>query len=437
MPATYGCADGAVRIRISRTVTFAHMQRLQPVLAGVITALVGFTSSFTVVLAGLRAVGADQAQAASGLLTVSVIMGVLAIVASRRFRRPISIAWSTPGAALLVATGRMHGGFGAAVTAFALCGLLTIATGLFGPLRRLVLAVPKPIANALLGGVLLELCVVPVTTFRERPALAAGIIGTWLVFMRFARRWAVPAAMAVALIEIVASAGRSQLAGLSLAPTLVLTRPAFSISAVTLGISLFIVTMASQNVPGIAVLDGFGYPVPVRSVLVETGAGTIVGAALGGHVVNLAAISAALCAGPDAHPDKARRWIASSTAGLCYIVFGFGAAVLSALVAVAPPGLVESVAGLALLLTLGGALATAVGTDAAGHNRYREAAIVTFLVTASGVTFAGIGSAFWGLLAGLLVAAVLTVGSKRTDADSVPGAPAPMPVAAGSEAAES
>jgi benzoate membrane transport protein len=383
--------------------------RLQPILAGVITALVGFTSSFTVVLAGLRAVGANQAQAASGLLTASVIMGVLAIVASRRFRRPISIAWSTPGAALLVATGTLHGGFGAAVTAFALCGLLIVATGVFAPLRRLVLAVPKPIANALLAGVLLELCVVPVTTFRERPALAAGIVGTWLVFMRFARRWAVPAAMAVALIEIVAEAGGSKLSGLSYAPTLVLTRPAFSAGAITLGISLFIVTMASQNVPGIAVLDGFGYEVPVRSVLVETGAGTVIGAALGGHVVNLAAISAALCAGPDAHPDKDRRWIASSTAGAVYIVFGFGAALLSALVSVAPPGLVESVAGLALLGTLGGALATAVGTDVTGDRRFIEAAVVTFLVTASGISLAGIGSAFWGLLAGLLVAAVLVV----------------------------
>jgi benzoate membrane transport protein len=385
------------------------MERLQPVLAGVITALVGFTSSFTVVLAGLRAVGADRDQAASGLLTVSVIMGVLTVVISVHRRLPISIAWSTPGAALLLATGAPRGGFGAAVTAFAICGLLIICTGLFTPLRRLVLAVPKPIANALLAGVLLELCIVPVTTLKDRPALAAGIIGTWLIFMRFARRWAVPAAMAVALVEIVTSAGASRLAGVSFAPTLTLTQPAFTTSAVTLGISLFIVTMASQNVPGIAVLEGFGYEAPVRAVLIETGAGTVAGAALGGHVVNLAAISAALCAGPVAHPDRGRRWIASSTAGVCYIVFGFGAALLSALVSVAPAGLVESVAGLALLGTLGSSLAAAVGEDVAGSTRYRDAAIVTFLVTASGTSIAGIGSAFWGLVAGLLFAAVFSV----------------------------
>jgi benzoate membrane transport protein len=389
------------------------MERLQPVLAGVITALVGFTSSFTVVLAGLRAVGADREQAASGLLTASVILGVLAVVLGVRRRIPISIAWSTPGAALLVATGAPHGGFGAAVTAFALCGLLIVCTGLFPPLRRLVLAVPKPIANALLAGVLLQLCVAPVTTLRDRPALAAGIIVTWLVVMRVARRWAVPATMAVAIVEIIVTAGRTGLSGLSGVPTLVLTRPALSASAITLGISLFIVTMASQNVPGIAVLEGFGYTVPVRAVLIETGAGTVLGAALGGHVVNLAAISAALCAGPDAHPDRERRWIASSTAGLCYIALGFGAAPLSALVAAAPAGLVESVAGLALLATLGSALAVAVGEDLTGSTRYRDAAIVTFLVTASGTSFAGIGSAFWGLLAGLLFLAVFSARPHR------------------------
>lgn len=396
------------------------MGRLQPVLAGVITALVGFTSSFTVVLAGLRSVGADRDQAASGLLTVSVIMGVLAIGISVRRRIPVSIAWSTPGAALLVATGAPHGGFGAAVTAFAICGVLIICTGLFAPLRRLVLAVPKPIANALLAGVLLELCVVPVTTLKDRPALAAGIIGTWLVFMRFARRWAVPAAMAVALAEIIASANSTQLAGLSYAPTLTLTRPALSVAAVTLGVSLFIVTMASQNVPGIAVLEGFGYEVPIRSVLVDTGAGTVVGAALGGHVVNLAAISAALCAGPDAHPDRGRRWIASSTAGACYIVLGLAAAPLSAIVAVAPAGLVETVAGLALLGTLGSSLAAAVGEDLVRGTRYRDAAIVTFLVTVSGISVAGIGSAFWGLLAGLLFAAAFAVRAPRSESVGTP-----------------
>ncbi|MEO9174256.1 MAG: benzoate/H(+) symporter BenE family transporter, partial [Gaiellales bacterium] len=199
--------------------------------------------------------------------------------------------------------------------------------------------------------------------------------------------------------------------GLSYAPTLTLTEPTFSLAAVGLAISLFIVTMASQNIPGIAVLEGFGYEVPVRSVLVETGAATVAGAVLGGHVINLAAISAALSAGDDAHPDPGRRYIASSTAGLSYIVLGFLAALLSALVAVAPAGLVESVAGLALLGTLGSSLASAVAEDLPGHLRYRDAAVVTFLVTVSGASFASIGSPLWGLLAGLVVVGVFNLGS--------------------------
>ncbi len=384
------------------------MERLHPLLAGAVTALVGFTSSFTVVLAGLRAVGANQAQAASGLLTVCVVMGLLAIWLGWRHRIPISIAWSTPGAALLIATGPVRGGFGTAVAAFAICGALIALTGLLAPLRRLVLAIPRPIANGLLAGVLLELCVVPVTTVVHRPALAIPIVLTWLVLTRVARRWAVPAAMAVAIAEILSSSGHSQLSTGQLVPTLTVTAPAWSVTALTLGASLFIVTMASQNVPGIAVLDGFGYQVPVRPILVQTGIGTVLGAVFGGHVVNLAAISAALCAGPDAHPDRARRWLASSFAGVCYLMFGVAAGLLSALIAVAPPGLVETVAGLALIATLGSSLAAASGDELIGTaGRYRDSAVLTFLVTASGINVAGIGSPLWGLLAGLLMAAVL------------------------------
>jgi benzoate membrane transport protein len=390
------------------------MERLQPYLAGAVTALVGFTSSFTVVLAGLRAVGASEHQAASGLLTVSVIMGLLAIVAGMRYRMPISIAWSTPGAALLVATGMPRGGFGTAIAAFGICGVLTVVTGVVAPLRRLVLSIPKPVANGLLAGVLLQLCLVPVTTMVHRPGLTIPIVVTWLLLMRFARRWAVPAAMAVALVEIVSASGHAGLAGHSLSPSLTVAAPTMSVQAVTLGVSLFIVTMASQNVPGIAVLDGFGYQPPMRQVLVGTGAATVVGAPFGGHVVNLAAISAALCAGPDAHPDPDRRWIASTFAGACYVAFGLSAGLLSALVAIAPAGLVETVAGLALLTTLGAALAAATGDDRpAALGGHREAAVLTFLVTASGVTVAGISSAFWGLLAGLATVAVLAPVARR------------------------
>jgi benzoate membrane transport protein len=384
-----------------------HAGAAQPITAGLITALVGFTGSFTVVLAGLRAAGADRGQAASGLLVASVLMGILGIVLSTRTRLPISIAWSTPGAALLVTTGAPRGGFGAAITAFALCGALIVLTGLWSPLRRLVLAVPRPIANALLAGVLLEICIVPVTTLAEHGWLAAGVIVTWLVLARVARRFAIPGAMAVAIAEIVGSAPHAKLSGLSLAPALYYTRPAFSVAAVTLAISLYVVTMASQNLPGIAVLEGLGYRVPLRAALLSTGGATIAGAALGGHVINLSAISAALAAGEEASPDPERRWIAAATAGGAYATMGLFATLLAALIAVAPDGLVESVAGMALIATLGASLASALAEDLSGVATYRDGAVVTFVVTASGATLAGIGSAFWGLTAGIAVHAVL------------------------------
>ncbi len=370
------------------------------VLAGLITAVVGFTSSFAVVLAGLRAVGASTGQAASGLLTLCVVMGVTGIVLSRLHRMPISIAWSTPGAALLSSTA-WTGGFGHAVGAFLISGALALISGLWSPLCRMVTAIPAPVASALLGGVLLELCLAPIHAVRDAPRYALPVVAVWLVLSRVARRWAVPGSFLAAVLAV-AIAPVDHGGHPPLAPHLVFTGPEFSIQAVTLGISLFIVTMASQNVPGVAVMAACGYDVPLSSALRSTGIGSMVGAISGGHMINLAAISAALCAGPDAHPDKDRRWIAAASAGACYVLFGLGAGAVISIVSSAPPHLIEAVAGLALLGTLGGALATATADPLR-----REAPVVTFVVTASGVTFGGIGSALWGLLAGLVVTFVL------------------------------
>lgn len=373
-------------------------------LAGVVTALVGFSSSFTVVLAGLREVGADQHQAASGLLTASVGMGLLGIWLSVRRRVPISIAWSTPGAALLLAGGPVRGGFGTAVAAFGVCGLLVVLTGLVAPLRAAMLAIPRPLANGLLAGVLLDLCLRPASDLVRSPVEVVPVVVVWLVMSRLARRWAVPAAMAVALGEIVArSAGRLSTGGHTLVPTLAVTAPHLSVQALTLGVSLFVVTMASQNLPGFAVLEGFGYQPPVKTALVSTGGLTMGTAVLGGHVLNMAAISAALCAGPDAGEDRAGRWVASTVAGGCYLMFGLSAGLLSTLVAVAPVELVSTVAGLALLGTLGASLAAATHQAESSPPGRREAAVITFLVTASGVSPLGIGSPFWGLVAGVAV----------------------------------
>ncbi|GGL37136.1 benzoate/H(+) symporter BenE family transporter [Planomonospora parontospora] len=391
---------------------------LQPVLAGMVTALVGFASSFAVVLAGLRAVGADRAQAASGLLALCVAAGATAIWFGLRLRIPVSVAWSTPGAALLVSTGAVEGGFPAAVGAFAVCGMLLTVAGLFPPLGRWIASIPAPIAGAMLAGVLLNLCVAPVRALVEVPAVAGPVVLVWALLSRFARIWAVPGALLAAVAAIVLTG--PGLGAVVARPVVELTAPSWSASAmVGIALPLFLVTMAAQNVPGMAVLAGYGYRPPLRTLLAGTGAASALAAPFGGHAVNLAAITAALAAGPDAGPDPGRRWIASVTAGISMVVLGVGAGLATALVLLSPPVLVEAVAGLALL----GALASAVTAAVADPDRV-QAAVVTFVVTASGMTLLGVGAAFWGLVAGGLTT---LLHHRRAAPRTVPEEPAGEP----------
>ncbi|HET9168616.1 MAG TPA: benzoate/H(+) symporter BenE family transporter [Actinospica sp.] len=376
----------------------------QPLIAGLVTALVGFSASFALVDVGLRSVGADQRQAVSGLLAACLAVGGLAIWFGLRHRRPISVAWSTPGAALLVTAGRQHGGYPAAVGAFAVAGALIVVTGLSSHLMGWIGRIPAPITSALLAGVLLPLCVAPVRAAVQLPSLALGPIAVYLLLSRSARRWAAPAALALALIEAgFDHTGRLGGSGIGLLPRFALTVPSLTIgSLVGIALPLYVITMAAQNLPGQAVLRGFGYDTALRGPLLGTGAVTAIGAPLGVFAVCLAAISAALSAGPDAHPDPRRRWIASVTAGCVYIVLGLSAALATSLLAVTPPLLIEAVAGLALMSTFGGSLAAAVsGAD------HREAAAVTFAVSASGISVLSIGAPFWGLISGLAVIRLL------------------------------
>ncbi len=374
----------------------------QPVVAGLVAAAVGFASSFTVVLAGLRGVGATRAEAASALFALCIVMAPLCVVLSRRTRMPISVAWSTPGAALLAATGTVDGGFPAAVGAFVVCGVLLALAGTWGALGRLIARIPVPIASAMLAGVVLQLCLAPVRAAVDLPTLAAPVIVTWLVLSRVAKLWAVPAALVVAIAAVLIDRP-VHLSG-DLWPHPVFVTPAFTVGAlVSIALPLFIVTMASQNVPGMGVLASFGFRPKLRPLLLATGTGSVIGAFFGAHAVNLAAITAALNAGPDAHPDPQKRWIAAVAMGGGYVVLGLSASVATAFVIAAPALLVEAVAGLALLGTLGAALASAVGDE-----RYREAATVTLVVGASGITALGIGASFWGLVAGLCLQAVAT-----------------------------
>ncbi|SDW84759.1 benzoate membrane transport protein [Arthrobacter sp. cf158] len=389
---------------VSPPTTRSHSSRETlgpPVTAGIVTALVGFTSSFAVVLAGLQAVGANQAQASSGLLALTLTFGLGILWLAWRSRMPVTLAWSTPGAALLASAGMVDGGWPAAVGAFLIVGVLIVLTGLLPVLGRLMAKIPTALAQAMLAGVLLPLCLAPFKSLGSAPMFIAPVVLSWVVLMKFAPRWSVPASLLVALavigFHIVSNGVHVPVDGLL--PRLEWTTPGFTVeAAVGLALPLFIVTMASQNIPGVAVLKSFGYTTPWRSSMLVTGAGTMAGAPFGGHAINLAALSAALAAGEEAGKDQSRRWIAAFVSGIAYLVLAAASAALVTLVAAAPSGLLEAVAGLALLGTLASSISSALATA-----EERIPACITFLLAASGLSFAGVGAAFWALAGGLLV----------------------------------
>jgi benzoate membrane transport protein len=388
----------------------------QPVLAGILAAVVGITSSSAVIVAGLRGVGASPAQAASALFALCLLSGVITIWMSLRHRLPIMAAWSTPGAALLAGTGVVHGGWPAAVGGFLIVAVLIIVTGWWPRLGRVIAAIPAPIAQAMLAGIVLELCLTPVRGLASHPWAVGPILLTWLVLLRLAPKWAVPAAFVITLAVVGVDVWRHGGAGGSLLPHLDVTTPAFTWAGLlSIAIPLYIVTMAGQNIPGVAVMASYGYQVPWRESMAVTGIATAVAAPFGGHAMNLAAISASLCASPDADPDPGRRWIASSVCGIGYLVLGLVSAAFTTLASAVPADVIGAVAGLALLGTLASSLAGALSAS-----RDREAAAITFVVAASGLTFGGIGAAFWALIAGLLVRAVLTARARGPVEDAAP-----------------
>jgi len=371
----------------------------QPIFAGIVAGVTGFASSFALLIAGLHNVGASDDQAASGLLVLCIIPGLMTVAMSWIVKQPISMVWSTPGAALVLAS-RGIDDYRSAVTAFLLCGLLIVTTGLWPWLARTVTRIPRPIASAMLAGILFPICLAPVTATVELPLLALPIVVVWLVFFRIAPRWAVPAAVVVTIVVVAISSSGVDLSGARALPVLAPVVPGLDLAVVFgLGIPLYLVTMAGQNVPGFAVLRTFGYEhPPSRAIFLATGTGAVLAAPFGGISMNLSAMTAAMVAGPDAHPDRDRRWIAAVTAGATLAAFGPLAGLATVIVAASPPILITAVAGLALL----GALITAI-TAALEEPAHRVVAIVTFLVAVSGVSIAGIGSAFWALFVGGLV----------------------------------
>lgn len=383
---------------------------VRPLIAGVVTALVGFTSTFAVVLTGLRAVGASPAQAASGLLAITLVVGIGCVVLASRYRIPITVAWSTPGVALLAATGAVDGGWSAVVGGFLVCAALILCTALFPPLGALIARIPPSIAQAMLAGVLLPLCVAPFVGLVDDPWGVAPVLIVWLVASRLLPRWAVPLAFVAAIVVVAVSLSSRgvQADAASLLPRLEITVPTLTVGAVVgIALPLFVVTMASQNVPGVAVMKSLGYTIPWRPAMLVTGLGSAAAAGFGGHAMNLGAISAAIAAGPDAHPDPRRRWMAGVSAGATYLVLGALSAAFAAIVLLAPAGVIPAVAGVALFGAFGSAVQQAI--DDPGE---RLPAVVTFLVAASGIAVLGVSAAFWALLAGLVVRTVLHLGRR-------------------------
>ncbi|WP_170379133.1 benzoate/H(+) symporter BenE family transporter [Ruegeria atlantica] len=369
---------------------------IQTISTGLVVAIVGFFSSFPIVLQGLAAMGASAQDSASGLMMAAIAMGVTAIGLSLWYRQPISVAWSTPGVALLAVSAMPAAGFSDAVGAFLCAGALTVLAGLWRPLGRLAAAIPTTLAQAMLGGVLLPLCILPFKAAVELPWQALPVILTWFIAGRVNRLFAVPAAVVVAAIVVVLNAGDTSVTPTHLVAAPVWTMPTFSLaSAVGIGLPLFIVTMATQNIPGIAVMRSFGYtPAPGR-LFSSVGAASILSAPFGAPATCLAAITAAMCSNEDSHPDPAQRYWSAVMAGVFYCLFGVFAVAITGFAVHADPLLMGTLTGIALIGVLANATHAALDVPAE-----REAAILTFAITASGISVFGLGAAVWGLLAG-------------------------------------
>ncbi|UXI69977.1 benzoate/H(+) symporter BenE family transporter [Tahibacter amnicola] len=375
---------------------------LPAVVAGFVTVLVGFTSSAVIVFQGAQALGANQAQIASWMWALGLGMGLTCIALSLRYRVPVVTAWSTPGAAMLI-TGAAGVALDQAIGAFIVSAILISLAGFTGLFERAMDRIPISLASGMLSGVLLRFGTDVFVAMKTQFGMTMAMFVTYLLMRRLLPRYAVVVTLALGTVIALAS-GLLQLQAVQLEVARpVWVSPSFSVSALmSIALPLFIVTMASQNVPGVAVLKSSGYEVPVSPVIGWTGITNLLLAPFGAFALNLAAITAAICMGREAHEDPSRRYVASVAAGVFYCLIGLFGATVAALFGALPKELVLVIAGLALLGTIGNGLATALANP-----DEREPALITFLLTASGVSLFGIGSAFWGLAGGILATIVL------------------------------
>ena len=381
-----------------------HMQffkdlSLSAFTAGFVAVLVGFTSSVAIVFQAAQAFQATPAQITSWMWALGLGMGLCSLVPSLLLRKPVMVAWSTPGAAVLASAG-LSGGFSMAeaVGAFMVCAVLITLAGVTRWFERVMNRIPTEIAAALLAGVLARFGMQAFAAAETALPLVLLMLGAYLVARRWIPRYAVVITLALA-IAFVALRGEMSWSAIRFELAMpVFTAPQFTLSAaISLALPLFVVTMASQNLPGVAVIRATGYDLPISRLITMTGLATLVLAPFGGYALNFSAITAAICMGPEAHPDRDKRYTAAVSCGLLYVVIGIFGAVVTGLLTAFPKELVVAIAGLALLGTIGSGLAAALRDEP-----HREAALITFLVTLSGVVVAGVGSAFWGVVAGSL-----------------------------------
>ena len=375
---------------------------LSAIAAGFVTVLVGFASSAVIVFQAAQSLGASPEEISSWMWALGLGMGLTCIGLSLRYRMPVVTAWSTPGAAMLI--GSVAGlPLSDAIGAFLMSALLIAASGFSGFFERMISRIPVSLASGMLAGVLLRFGIDAFAAMKTQLGMVLTMFAVYLLARRLLPRYAVILTLLVG-IAFAAGLGLLRVDGLSLELAKpVFTTPTFSLAAIVgIALPLFIVTMASQNVPGVAVIRASGYAIPISPVVGWTGLVHLLLAPFGAFALNLAAITAAICMGREAHEDAARRYVAAIAAGVFYVVVGLFGATVAALFAAFPKELILAIAGIALLGTIGNSLAAAVRDEAE-----REPALVTFLVTASGLSLAGIGSAFWGLLAGVVTLLVL------------------------------
>ncbi|MGA0572251.1 benzoate/H(+) symporter BenE family transporter [Variovorax sp. VNK109] len=376
--------------------------------AGFVAVLVGFTSSVAIVFQAAQAFGATPEIISSWMWALGLGMGLCSALPSLWLRKPVMIAWSTPGAAVLAVAGAGHG-MGEAVAAFMISAAAITLFGVTGWFERVMNRIPMAIASALLAGVLARFGLQAFTAAQTALPLVVVMLMTYLIGRRLLPRYAVPLTLLAAIV-FVAARGEFDTSAIRFELAMpIFTMPDFTWqSAISLALPLFVVTMASQNLPGVAAIRASGYDMPVSKLITISGVATLVLAPFGAFALNLSAITAAICMGREAHEDPDKRYTAAVCCGALYVLIGiFGAAVTGLLTAF-PKELVAAIAGLALLGTIGTGLAQAVADEA-----HREAAVITFLVTLSGVAIAGIGSAFWGVVAGAIALFVQQYGRRN------------------------